>query len=67
MVAEGVKTAKAVYQFAANRGMDLPIVQAVYELLYQGVTVERAIDNLMARQVGREFPPQLLLSTATGV
>jgi glycerol-3-phosphate dehydrogenase (NAD(P)+) len=60
MVAEGVKTARAVHQYARSRDLELPIVRAVHQLLYEGLGVPEALEHLMAREVGREFPAQLL-------
>jgi glycerol-3-phosphate dehydrogenase (NAD(P)+) len=62
MVAEGVKTAKAVHQFARRHDLELPIVRAVYQLLYEGVSVQEAVERLMSRVVGHEFPPQALIA-----
>jgi glycerol-3-phosphate dehydrogenase (NAD(P)+) len=62
MVAEGVKTAKAVHGFARRHDLELPIVRAVYQLLYEGVSVAEAVERLMSRVVGHEFPPQLLVA-----
>lgn len=55
MVAEGVKTAKAVHEFARYKGFELPIVAAVHALLYEGVGVQGALELLMARPVAGEF------------
>ncbi len=55
MVAEGVKTARPVHNDAVENGMDLPIVEAVYRLLYEGASVEEAITDLMSRESGPEF------------
>ncbi len=55
MVAEGVKTTRAVHRYAKAHGLELPIVSAVHALLYEGVSVGAAIEGLMARQIGREF------------
>jgi glycerol-3-phosphate dehydrogenase (NAD(P)+) len=55
MVAEGVKTTKPAYNYARDRGMSLPIVEAVHALLYEGAEVRDAIQMLMDRDVGREF------------
>jgi glycerol-3-phosphate dehydrogenase (NAD(P)+) len=62
MVAEGVKTTRAVHQYARSRDLELPIVRAVHQLLYEGMGVGEALDRLMTREVGREFPAQLLVS-----
>ncbi len=56
MVAEGVKTTKAVHNYAEYRGIELPIVRGVYRLLYEGVGVKQALRELMAIPTGREFP-----------
>ncbi len=55
MVAEGVKTTKAVYQFAQYKGLELSIVEIVYQLLYEGVGVQEALARLMAKPIGQEF------------
>jgi glycerol-3-phosphate dehydrogenase (NAD(P)+) len=54
-VAEGVTTTKAVHQQALHLGLDLPIVRAVYGLLYEDWTSRQALENLMAIPVGREL------------
>ncbi len=56
MVAEGIKTAKAVHEFAARKGLDLPIAEGVYRLLYTRKGVKRVLDELMALPAGDEFP-----------
>ncbi len=55
MVAEGVKTSRAVHNYLVQRDIDLPIVNAVYSLLYEDMKVDEAIKSLMARDVGAEF------------
>jgi glycerol-3-phosphate dehydrogenase (NAD(P)+) len=55
MVAEGVRTTRALHAFARRKGIDLPIVHAVHAILDEGAAVPRAIETLMGRQVGREF------------
>ncbi len=54
-VAEGVTTTKAVYQQVLQLGLDLPIVRAVYGLLYEGWAGQKALKNLMSIPVGREL------------
>ncbi len=49
MVAEGVATCRAAHELAAARGMDLPIIDKVYEILYDGKDPRRAIRELMER------------------
>jgi glycerol-3-phosphate dehydrogenase (NAD(P)+) len=55
-VAEGVTTTKAVHEQAQGQGVDLPIVRTVHRMLYQGLPVLEARDELLAVPVGREFP-----------
>ncbi len=55
MVAEGVKTTRAVREDALERNLELPIVEAAHRILYEGIPVEDAIRQLMARKKKREF------------
>lgn len=48
-VAEGVYTAQAVVRVAAERGIDMPIAQAVHAIVAGAITVDTAIDALMSR------------------
>lgn len=48
-VTEGVPTAKAVVRLAASLGVDMPIVQAVYAMVYDHVPVERVMQDLLSR------------------
>jgi hypothetical protein len=56
-VAEGVPTTAAVHSQAADLGLsaDLPIVEEVYSLLYEGRTTAQALKNLMTIPVGNEL------------
>ena len=42
MVAEGVKTAKSVYNLSRKPGVEMPICQEIYQVLYEGVSPEEA-------------------------
>jgi glycerol-3-phosphate dehydrogenase (NAD(P)+) len=55
MVAEGVKTSQAVHFLATRLGVDMPIVTAVYKILYEGLAPRDAIKKLMARQLKDEL------------
>jgi len=55
MVAEGVKTSQAVHFLAARLGVDMPIVTAVYKILYEGLAPRDAIKKLMSRQLKDEL------------
>ncbi len=54
MVAEGVGTCRAAYQLGQMHGVDLPIVNKMYELLYQGKDPRQAIRELMDRPLTSE-------------
>lgn len=54
MVAEGVKTAKSVAHLAKKMGVDMPITQQVYEVLYEGKSIQQALTDLMSRPLIRE-------------
>jgi glycerol-3-phosphate dehydrogenase (NAD(P)+) len=48
-VAEGVTTANAVTELAAEKGVDIPVCQAVARLLFEGGSPRDAVASLMAR------------------
>ena len=53
-VVEGVKAARAVRDVAAREGVEMPIVEAVYRVLYESLPVMDAVKSLMARDLKRE-------------
>jgi glycerol-3-phosphate dehydrogenase (NAD(P)+) len=55
MVAEGVRTTRAVQEFATQHRLELPIVRAVHRLLYEGCDLQTALDDLMATPTGMEL------------
>ena len=55
MVAEGVKTARSVYNLSRQYGLEMPISEQVYYVLHEGKPVARAMHDLMARAQKREF------------
>ena len=54
-VAEGVRTTRAVRELAARRGVEMPITEQVFAVLYEGRGVGRAVEELMARPLKGEF------------
>jgi glycerol-3-phosphate dehydrogenase (NAD(P)+) len=54
-VAEGVPCAKAVRELAAKRGVDMPITNAVAEVLFDGASVQATVDKLLARDPRNEL------------
>lgn len=48
-VAEGVSTTSAAVTMARELGIEMPITQATYKVLFEGLEVQRAIAELMGR------------------
>lgn len=48
-VIEGAAAAKQVYQLAQKHQIDMPIVEQVYAVLYEGLSVIDAVNNLLSR------------------
>ena len=55
-VAEGVVNAKAVHLLAVSVGVEMSICNAVYRMLYEGLTPEQAVEELAARDLKHELP-----------
>lgn len=55
MVAEGVKTAKSIYDFSREIGVEMPICEEIYRILYENVTPSDALSRLMTRSLKDEF------------
>ena len=49
-VAEGVDTTRAALDLASSLGVEMPIAQATYSILFGGVSVSQAVQNLMGRE-----------------
>lgn len=47
---EGVATAREVYQRARARGIDMPITEQVYRVLYEGLAPQAAVEALLKRE-----------------
>ena len=54
MVAEGVSTCKAIYELSQTVGVELPIVNQVYGILYESKDPVKAIRELMSRDLKDE-------------
>jgi|TARA_Y100000310_G_scaffold235332_2_gene238360 glycerol-3-phosphate dehydrogenase (NAD(P)+) len=54
MVAEGVKTASSVKALSEKHSVEMPICDAIYESLYEGLDPKKAVNRLMARKLGSE-------------
>jgi glycerol-3-phosphate dehydrogenase (NAD(P)+) len=53
-IAEGVKTAAAVYKLAGEKSVEMPICEQVYRVLYEDKDPSRAVRDLMGRQLKDE-------------
>jgi glycerol-3-phosphate dehydrogenase (NAD(P)+) len=53
-VAEGVKTARAARDLAKKYHIDMPIVDEVYQILYEGKNPQHALKDLMTRELKAE-------------
>jgi len=53
-VVEGVYAAEAVQHLARRLGVDMPITEQIYRILYQGVAPRTAVETLMARALKSE-------------
>jgi glycerol-3-phosphate dehydrogenase (NAD(P)+) len=49
MVAEGVKTTESAYNLARKMGVEMPIIEQMYQMLYQDKPAREAVLELMTR------------------
>lgn len=49
-VVEGVRTTRAAHELAGRLGVEMPLVEGVYSILYKGVEPREALARLMARE-----------------
>ncbi len=54
MVAEGVKTTLSAYQLARKIGVETPIIDQMYALLYEGKDARESVADLMVRDLKPE-------------
>lgn len=54
MVAEGVKTTLSAYQLAVRLGVDVPITEQMYRILYENKNPRQAVSDLMMRGLKSE-------------
>lgn len=53
-VAEGVKTTKSVYNISKKLGVEIPIAEQVYRILYENYDPKEALHTLMSRDLKYE-------------
>ncbi len=54
-VAEGIRTAQSVMQLAERHAVEMPIAEAVYDVLFNGADVRQRIEALMTRLMKAEW------------
>jgi glycerol-3-phosphate dehydrogenase (NAD(P)+) len=55
MVAEGVKTTKSVYNMSQKTGVEMPIAEQIYRMLYEDLDPKEALQTLMTRDLKHEL------------
>ncbi len=56
MVAEGVKTTKSCYNLARKHGVEMPILEQTYQVLYEHKDCRLAVQELFQRSLKEELP-----------
>lgn len=54
MVAEGVRTTRSIHGLAQRHGLEMPITEAVYAILFEGRRPHEMVEELMTRSAKRE-------------
>lgn len=53
-VSEGAHTVQIVHKIAVEEGIEMPITEAVYRIIYQGDSVQEVMNDLMTRPFTKE-------------
>ena len=53
-VVEGYYAAKSAHLVAARQKIDMPIIEQIYRVIYEGMNPEEAVTNLMRRPMAME-------------
>ena len=54
MIVEGVSTTKAAYELSRELGIDMPITETIYKVLYDNENVDNVIKQIMLREFKSE-------------
>lgn len=54
-IAEGASNARSINRLAARLGVEMPIVSAVYRILYEGAPANAMVEELLSRKLKAEF------------
>ena len=65
MVAEGVRTTQSIHDLAQRHGVEMPITEAVYAVLFDGERPHAMMETLMTRQAKHEHGPSDALEDAS--
>jgi len=55
MIAEGIRTTRSAHQLAQRNGIEMPIVEQVYQILYKRKDPYEAVNDLMGRALRYEL------------
>jgi glycerol-3-phosphate dehydrogenase (NAD(P)+) len=55
MVAEGIKTTKSAWNLAQREKVEMPILEQVYQVIYEDMDCDRAVKTLLARSLKEEI------------
>ena len=55
MVAEGVKTTKSSYNLARREGVEMPILEQIYQVIYEDKPCKEAVHDLLSRNLKGEL------------
>lgn len=55
-VVEGYRNAKIIRELARKLGVDMPVTEALYQVLYEGKNIRDAVTQLMTRERKSEHP-----------
>lgn len=55
MVAEGVKTTRSAWNLAQREKVEMPILEQVYQVIYEGLDCDQAVKTLLARSLKEEI------------
>lgn len=53
-VVEGIFNLQSVFQIAQNLNVDMPIIEQIYQVIYENLPIELAIKNLFSRELKPE-------------
>jgi len=55
-VAEGIRNTRSAYLLARRLGVEMPIVEQMFYVLYEGKNAEAAVRDLLHRSLKAEIP-----------